>query len=132
MKFNWGFLLKNIHMAKLIQLPTIQDDKGKLTVFQNLLPDGIKRVFYIYDHQEEERGGHRHKNATHALICPVGSCKIYTNDGTNEQIFTLDSPQKCLILNPEDWRKMYDFSENAFLLCISNTNYDPNDYIVAI
>lgn len=33
MEFNWGVLLKNIHMAKLIQLPTIQDNKGKLTVF---------------------------------------------------------------------------------------------------
>ena len=116
-------------MAKLIQLPTIQDNRGKLTVFQDLLPDGIKRVFYIYDHQEEARGGHRHKNATHALICPIGSCKIYISDGINEQVFMLDSPKKCLILNPEDWRKMYDFSEDTLLLCLSNTIYDPDDYI---
>ena len=116
-------------MAKLIQLPTIQDNRGKLTVFQDLLPDGIKRVFYIYDHQEEARGGHRHKNAAHALICPVGSCKIYINYGINEQVFMLDSPKKCLILNPEDWRKMYDFSEDTLLLCLSNTIYDPDDYI---
>ncbi len=119
-------------MAKLIQLPTIQDDKGKLTVFQDLFPDGIKRVFYINDHKKESRGGHRHKYATHALVCPVGSCKIYTNVGINDQIFTLDSHQKCLILNPEDWRRMYKFSQDSLLLCVSNTFYDPNDYIVEI
>ncbi len=116
-------------MAKLIQLPTIQDEKGKLTVFQDLFPDGIKRVFYIYDNQQESRGGHRHNKTTHAIICLVGSCKIYTNNGDYEQTFILDSPHDCLILNPEDWRKMYDFLPNTLLLCISNTEYDPDDYI---
>jgi hypothetical protein len=66
-------------VAKLIQLPTIQDNRGKLTVFQDLLPDGIKRVFYIYDHQEEARGGHRHKNTTHALVCPLLGLVKYTS-----------------------------------------------------
>lgn len=116
-------------MATLIQLQTIQEAKGKLTVFERLLPGGIRRVFYIYDAKDEVRGGHRHKYSTHALTCPIGSCKVYVHDGEQEHTYILDSPDKCLILNPEDWREMYDFQDNTLLLCLSNQFYDPDDYI---
>jgi WxcM-like, C-terminal len=116
-------------MSKLINLQTVQDPKGKLTVFERLLSGGIKRVFYIYDPQEEKRGGHRHKETTHALICQSGSIKVVVNNGKKEKTYILNSPEKCLILEPEDWREMYDFASNTILLCISNTYYDPDDYI---
>ena len=41
----------------------------------------------------------------------------------------LDSPEKCLILNPDDWREMLDLKTNTVLLCISNQYYDPDDYV---
>lgn len=116
-------------MATLIHLQTIQNPKGKLTVFEKLLSGGIRRVFYIYDSENEIRGGHRHKYSSHALICVSGSCKVYVNDGENEKVFELDSPEKCLLLDPKDWRKMYNFDSNSILLCLSNQCYDPDDYI---
>jgi hypothetical protein len=116
-------------MATLIHLQTIQNPKGKLTVFEKLLSGGIRRVFYIYDAEDEVRGGHRHKYSTHALTCVAGSCKIYVNNGEKEEVFDLNSPEKCLILEPEDWREMYDFDEKTILLCMSNQFYDPDDYI---
>lgn len=117
------------NMATLIHLQTIQNPKGKLTVFEKLLSGGIRRVFYIYDSENEVRGGHRHKYSVHALTCVAGKCKIYVNNGIKEEVFDLDSPEKCLILEPEDWREMYDFDKNTILLCMSNQFYDPDDYI---
>ena len=116
-------------MAKLINLQTVQDPKGKLTVFERLLHGGIKRVFFIHDPQVEKRGGHRHKETTHALICQSGSVKVYVHNGKKERTYLLNTPEQCLILDPEDWREMYDFSENTILLGISNTYYDTDDYI---
>lgn len=116
-------------MATLVHLQTIQNPKGKLTVFEKLLSGGIRRVFYIYDSENEVRGGHRHRYSTHAITCIVGECKVYVNNGESEEIFVLDSPEKCLILNPEDWREMFDLKTNSVLLCISNQYYDPDDYV---
>lgn len=116
-------------MPKLIHLQTVQSPNGNLTVFEKLLQGGIKRVFYIYNTKKEVRGRHRHRYSRHALTCVAGKCKVYVNNGKHEEIFELDSPEKCLILEPEDWREMYDFDEKTILLCISNQYYDPDDYI---
>lgn len=116
-------------MAKLIQLQTYLSEKGSLTVFEKVLPKGIKRIFYIYNAENQLRGGHRHKLAFNALTCVSGSCKVYNNNGKIEEIFDLDSPEKCLLLDPEDWHSMYDFSENAVLLVLSDRFYEKEDYI---
>lgn len=116
-------------MAKIISLQTVQSSDGKLSVFERLLPNGIKRVFYIYDQIGQFRGGHRHKDTTHAIICLSGSCKIEVNNGTEKNTYILDSPELCLLLEPNDWREMYDFTEKTILLCISNQYYNPDDYI---
>lgn len=116
-------------MAKFIQLQTFLSEKGSLTVFEKILQNGIKRIFYIYNAENQERGGHRHKLAHNALTCVSGSCKVYINDGERERIYELDSPEKCLLLEPQDWHTMYDFSTGAVLLVLSDRNYEKEDYI---
>ena len=39
---------KNRVMAKLVKLPTYNDNRGNLTVIEKILPFEIKRVYYIY------------------------------------------------------------------------------------
>lgn len=112
-------------MAKLIELKTISDDRGDLTVIEKILPFDIKRVYYIYNTNGKSRGNHKHKKNIQALVCISGSCKIKCYD----EIFLLDSPKKCLILNPEDYHEMYDFSNQSILLVLSSEHYDENDYI---
>lgn len=116
-------------MPKLIQLETFLSDKGSLTVLEKILPEGIKRIFYIYNVENQVRGGHRHKLTYNALVCVSGSCKVYNHDGEKEEIFDLDSPEKCLLVEPRDWHTMYDFSKNTVLLVLSNRFYEKEDYI---
>ncbi len=116
-------------MADLISLKTITDKRGNLTVIEKLFPFDIKRVFYIYGVDESERGSHRHKQTIQAATCIQGECKIYNNDGKTEQVFHLNSPDKCMLIYPEDWHKMYDFSPDAILMVFASTHFDMDDYI---
>jgi hypothetical protein len=105
------------------------DKRGNLTVIENVLPFQIKRVFYIYGVDKSVRGGHRHHKTIQAAICIKGRCRIYNNNGVAEDNYHLNSPSKCLILEPKDWHKMYDFSKNAILMVLASENFDQKDYI---
>jgi hypothetical protein len=115
-------------MAYIIELPTFGDGRGNLTVVEKILPFDIKRFYYIYD-VSSKRGGHRHKKTIQALIFLGGSCVIYVNNGENEEVFLLDTPNKCLILDPKDWHTMDKFSKGSTLLVFSSEFYDKDDYI---
>ena len=116
-------------MAHLIDLKTFTDKRGHLTVIENVLPFQIKRVFYIYGVDDSERGGHRHHKTIQAAICIKGRCRISNNDGRDEKTYYLNNPSKCLILEPKDWHKMFDFSKNAILMVLASENFDEKDYI---
>jgi dTDP-4-dehydrorhamnose 3,5-epimerase-like enzyme len=116
-------------MARLIDLKTYTDARGNLTVVEKVLPFDIKRVFYIYGVDDSKRGGHRHHKTIQAAVCIQGSCKIYNNDSREEQVYELNQPSRCLILDPEDWHTMYDFSQDAILMVFASELYDEKDYI---
>ncbi len=116
-------------MAHLLNLTTYTDNRGNLTVLENVMPFDIKRVFYIYGVDSSVRGGHRHRNTTQAAVCIQGTCTIYNYNNIDEEVFVLDHPSKCLVLNPEDWHKMYDFSPDAILMVFASTLFTAEDYI---
>ena len=116
-------------MARIIDLKTFTDKRGNLTVIEKVVPFDIKRIFYIYGVDDSVRGGHRHKSTIQAAICIKGTCHIYNNNGKEEKEFILDAPNKCLILQPEDWHSMDHFTEDAILMVLASEYFDPNDYI---
>jgi len=116
-------------MAKLIDLNTHTDKRGNLTVIEKIIPFEIKRIFYIYGVDDSVRGGHRHKKTRQAAICLKGSCSIYNNNGVNSSTFRLDLPSKCLILEPEDWHTMSNFTPDAILMVLASEYFDNDDYI---
>jgi hypothetical protein len=98
-------------------------------VIDSVLPFGIERVFYIYGVDKSERGGHRHHKTIQAAVCIQGECKISSNNGQEKFLFHLDKPSKCVVLEPADWHKMFDFSENAILMVLASEKFDQDDYI---
>jgi hypothetical protein len=119
-------------MAHLIDLSTFTDRRGHLTVIEKVLPFEMKRIFYIYDVKGSARGGHRHKTLRQAAICLHGNCMIgvQSEEGKRESFF-LNTPSKCLILEPEDWHYMYSFAQNSILMIIASDYFDPDEYIFA-
>ncbi len=116
-------------MAYIIDLKTFTDKRGNLTVIEKTIPFDIKRIFYIYGVDESVRGGHRHHKTIQAAICINGSCKISNNDGSKSEIFSLDKPSVCLILEPEDWHQMFEFTSDAILMVLASEYYNEKDYI---
>lgn len=117
-------------MAQLLEINPTNDENGNLVVIDHdLLPEGVKRVFYIYGNDGEIRGGHRHKKSKHAMFCLNGSSEIYVHDGEKAQTYQLNSPTQCLVLEPSDWREFKVFEKSAIILVISTELYDSDDYI---
>ncbi len=115
-------------MATLFSLPTFKDERGCLSVIEKILPFEIKRVYFIYG-AKGQRGGHRHKKTIQALIAVHGSCEIFVDNGNEQKNFVLNSPDKCLILQCEDWHTMQNFSPDCVLLVLASEYYDRDDYI---
>ena len=116
-------------MAYLIDLKTHKDSRGNLTVIEKMLPFDIKRVFYIYGVDNSVRGGHRHHKTIQAAICIQGSCIIENDNGKEKNAFVLNEPDKCLIIQPEDWHQMHSFTKDGILLVLASENYNSEDYI---
>ncbi|MEO6931163.1 MAG: FdtA/QdtA family cupin domain-containing protein [Chitinophagaceae bacterium] len=116
-------------MAYLLNLKTFTDARGNLTVIEKTIPFNIKRIFYIYGVDESVRGGHRHHKTVQAAICIQGSCLITNDDNQTKTEFLLDKPDKCLILEPQDWHSMSHFTPDAILMVLASEYFDNNDYI---
>ena len=116
-------------MAKYINIPTFVDSRGSLSVVEKILPFEIKRVYYIYNLNESDRGYHAHKKTIQALIMISGSCDVFVGKTQESFKYKLDSPSKCLLLDPEDFHWMSNFSKNSILLVLASEEYNINDYI---
>lgn len=116
-------------MPKLINVETFSDDRGHLSVLENNISFDIKRIFYIYGVDDSVRGNHRHYKTIQALICISGNCVVSNDNGSIQEDFTLDSPDKCLFLYPEDYHSMHSFSSDAILLVLASELFNPLDYI---
>jgi len=118
-------------MSKILKLNSIVENRGTLTVIEDILPFSIKRVYYIYNLDDSVRGHHRHKKTIQAAVCINGSCTISCQSAKGEEIleYKLSSRSDCLLINPEDFHTMYNFSKDAVLMVLASENYDPKDYI---
>ena len=112
----------------VFDLPRFGDSRGVLTVVDGLLPFRIERLYWIHGVEGQVRGGHRHHKTQQGLIAVSGAVSIYVNDGVESDTIVLDSPHKCLVVEPKDWHTM-TFSEGSVLLVVASHPYDVNDYI---
>lgn len=118
--------------SNIIELKELGDERGLLTVIEEnvSIPFEIKRVFYIYGTKVNvRRGFHAHYKTRQALVCVSGSCKVFLDNIERTTDVLLDSPNKVLILEPNDWHEMYDFSPDCVLLVLASHLYDSEDYI---
>jgi dTDP-4-dehydrorhamnose 3,5-epimerase-like enzyme len=116
-------------MARIIPIKSFNDERGTLTVIQDELPFIVKRIFYIYNSDGSQRGGHRHKKTIQALVCLSGECKIFVNNSIDKEIYILNKHDLCLLLEPEDFHIMYDFINKSTLLVLASEIYNSKDYI---
>lgn len=116
----------------LINIPTFSDDRGILSVLEEetVIPFKPKRLFYIQKvPRNEERGNHANIYTQFLMVAIQGSVLIHVEDKNNKKDFLLNNPSKGLFLDSMTWKSMKNFSKDAILLVIANTNYSESDYI---
>lgn len=122
----------SVNVCKILSFKEFGDSRGNLIALEGNkeIPFDIKRIFYVYNmDQNVVRGQHANRNSSFVLICVNGSCSIKVCDGIEEIVVELDSPNKGLYIPRMLWKDMYNFSENAVLLCFSDCAYDSEEYI---
>ena len=117
-------------MPYLKKLETHTDSRGSLTVVEKELPFEVKRLYYIYNLDGSIRGKHRHKKTIQAAVAVNGSCSIYCQSPDGEvKEFKLTNPNECLVIMPEDYHWMKNFTPNTVLLVLASELFDSMDYI---
>ncbi|HWW41758.1 FdtA/QdtA family cupin domain-containing protein [Pedobacter sp.] len=117
---------------RLIELPKILDERGNLSFFEenSHIPFDIKRSYWIYDVPGGSiRGGHAFKKQKEFIVALSGSFDILLNDGKQDMKINLNRSYRGLYIPNMIWRQMDNFSTNSLALIVSNTFYDPSDYI---
>lgn len=119
---------------KLLEFKANGDERGYLTPIESGrdLPFEMKRIFYIYGTKGKDiiRGKHANRYSQFVLVMLAGYCKIdvYDTDGSYETI-EMNSPTKGLFMKNMVWKQMYDFTDDAVLLCITDKYFDSTEYI---
>lgn len=126
-------LKKKKTMSKyLIQFKNIQDERGSLTVLENLknIPFKIKRVYYLNNLKaDHSRGFHAHKELRQLAICLLGSCRFVMDDGIQKEELILSKFNQGIIIDPMIWHEMHNFSHDCVLIVLADDFYNEKDYI---
>lgn len=123
----------NINLVKVLDFHGGGDERGRLVVIEGEkdVPFKIERAFYIYGTKKDAiRGQHANRNSEFVLINVSGTSKVKVKDGEgNEAVYFLNRPHVGIYMPTMVWKEMYDFSEDSVLLVLSNSHYDPDEYI---
>ena len=117
---------------ELIELRKITDPRGNLTVAEQMknVPFDIKRAYWTYDVPGgESRGGHAHKHLYQLVVAMSGSFTVTLDNGYERETILLNHPWQGLLIKPNTWRTLDDFSSGAVCLVLASELFDLGDYI---
>lgn len=113
----------------LIDLIENNTGNGSLIAINNSsIPFDIKRIFYIYDTNEQIRGNHGHKECSQLIICLKGILYITTEYKFKTKTYILNNNKQGLLLNPNEWISFMP-STDAIVLVLCSHEYDKTEYI---
>jgi hypothetical protein len=126
--FGVGFL-KLIPKRYKLNLKTISDSRGRLTVIEKL-PFPIKRVYYLHHiDTKSTRGGHAHKALRRLMVAVSGSFDVTIRNNKGYLDKTLNNPEEALFIEPLEWVELKNFSEDAVCLVLASEEHDESDCI---
>jgi len=116
---------------ELLDIPKITDTRGNLAVIEkDTIPYKIERVYYLFDVPSNSyRGGHAHKEQLELLIALSGSFDVVLDNGNSKRKYTLNKPDKGLLIPIDMWRELENFSSGAICLVLSSGAFLEEDYI---
>ena len=113
-------------------LKTFTDNRGSLTIAEEGIdvPFRIERVYWIHGvPQGQERGKHSNKVSWEYVVAVNGCVEITLEDKNGRETYILDSKEKGLVIPPDTWDEIRNFSPDAILLVLASHSYDETAYI---
>jgi hypothetical protein len=103
---------------------------GYLIPFEFMdLPFSPKRIFTITDVPKDEiRGDHAHYETQQILICIKGEIMVYLDYGYKHEEILLRKGEHVFV-DKMIWDSQKFLTGDDFMVVISSTHYDINDYI---
>jgi dTDP-4-dehydrorhamnose 3,5-epimerase-like enzyme len=118
--------------ARLIKLPKHMDANGDgvLVVAEvSDVPFDIQRMFTIAAADGATRGRHAHRLCSQLMLCVTGRVDVMCDDGNGRQTFSLDSPEKALLVPSGLWAEIRFKQNESVLTVLCDRVYEEADYI---
>ena len=113
-----------------LNIPTLTDERGTISVMDKELPFPVKRIFWLYQISKgKERGGHALLNSSEIIVAIHGSFVVDLDDSVNETSILLDSPDKGLIILPGIWFLIHSYKNDGVSLILAEEEYAQDKYI---
>lgn len=118
-------------LIKKINIKRILDERGSLSFIQESnLPFHIKRIYWMKDIPPNQiRGNHAHYKNRQVIIIVEGSCKICIDDTEKKKELSLNKDKFGVIIEPNYWHSIYEFSKDCIILVLASEEYEESDYI---
>ncbi len=117
---------------QIIQLPKIIDPRGNLSFIEceHHIPFQIERSYWIYDIPGGElRDGHAYRTQEEFIVALSGSFDVILYENNGEIHYSLNRSYYGLYIGNMIWRRLENFSTNAFGLILSSGKYHEEDYL---
>ena len=113
------FTLKNIQTPNFLMTPMELKD---------YISFDVKRVYFISKPQGPKlTGAHCHiAEEDELFVMMAGSCTAVVDDGHGLEEIKLEAPLHALHVPQMVWHHFKDISDDAVLVAITSTNYNPN------
>ena len=85
----------------------------------------VKRIYFI-THPTGVTSEHMHFVEKEFFILVQGTCTAIIDSGQGKEEIAMEGPTSALYVPNYVWHGFKDFSENAVLLALSSTNYNPD------
>jgi hypothetical protein len=117
---------------QIIQLPKIEDPRGNLSFIEceRHIPFSIKRTYWLYDVPGGElREGHAYRTQKEFIVALSGSFDVMLYVNNREIRYSMNRSYYGLYVGNMVWRRLENFSTNAFGLILSSGKYCEDEYL---
>jgi len=125
-----------LRSVKLINLPKIEDRRGKLTFIQEYdhIPFNIEDVYWkSYEKPVEHDHGYALKKQDEIIVALSGSFDVVIkNKDENEDKYKIQQSHFALYIPSNTWRHVENTSPSAISLHLSNKSFNKKEFITNI
>ncbi|MBO4500422.1 MAG: FdtA/QdtA family cupin domain-containing protein [Bacteroidaceae bacterium] len=113
----------------IVDIPSIADHRGVISVMDKELPFCVKRIFWLHHITEgKDRGAHALLDSTEIIVAVHGSFAVDLDDAVDKTCVILDSPEKGLIIRPGVWFRTHSYENDGVTLVIAEDEYSRDKY----